>query len=224
MDFRRGGYLPEALLNYLALLGWSPGDDREVLTMAELTEAFSLSGVNNTAARFDAKKLEWMNAEHIRRASLDRLVDATRAWLEVMPASRLASLSDAALRRVLALFQQRLTTLAALESQAGWLLARPAAWDEKAVSQHILKGDGRAVLDDLAAQLAAVPTWDAAAIDAVVAAIAEARGLGLGKVAQPLRVAITGTAVSPPIGDSLELVGRDESLARIDALRASLAA
>jgi glutamyl/glutaminyl-tRNA synthetase len=224
MDFRRGGYLPEGLLNYLALLGWNPGDDREILTMAELTEAFSLDGVNNTAARFDGKKLEWVNAEHIRRASIDRLVGAMRDWLAVTPASRLGALPEATLRRVLALFQQRLTTLAGLEVQAGWLIDRPTAWDPKAVAQHVLKGDGRVVLDDLAAALAALPSWEAAAIDAAVAAIAEARGLGLGKVAQPLRVAITGAAVSPPIGDTLELVGRDESLARVDALRASLPA
>lgn len=224
MDFRRAGYLPEALLNYLALLGWSPGGDRELLSLDAMLELFSLDRVGNTSARFDPEKLRWMNGEYVKLLPFERIAAAARSWLEVCEGSPLAALSSEALDGLLRLFAGRYVTFSDLERQARPLLTRPGSWDKAARDKHLRKGDGAATLARAAEVLAAAPSWDAASLEAHVTAWSEAAGLGLGKIAQPLRVALTGTAVSPPIFDTLAYVGRDEAAIRISALLAAEAA
>jgi glutamyl-tRNA synthetase len=225
MDFRRGGYLPEGLLNYLALLGWSPGGDREVMTMDELVALFEVSDINKSAARFDAVKLTALNGEHIRRATLDRLEAVHDAYLEVVPASPFQACDPRLRRALLALYQPRMSTFADLDRLARFFFRRPASLDPDAVKKHLLKGDAldllaraRAALADLAGP------WGAADVDAALQALADASGLGVGKFAQPLRVAVSGTSVSPPIGETLALLGQDEVLARLDAVATLLPA
>jgi glutamyl/glutaminyl-tRNA synthetase len=220
MDFRAGGYLPEALLNYLALLGWSPGDDREILTIDEMVAAFSLEGINKTAARFDPVKLAWMNGEYIRAATPERLLAAHDSYLEVAPRSPLRALDERARARLIALYRARMSTFADLDRMAAFFFEAPTAYDNKAVKKH-LTDEGKAHLRALRDQLATTPEWTAEALHAAVESLAASLEVGMGKLAQPARIALTGTAVSPEIGDTLELIGRASCLARIDACLAA---
>ena len=215
MDFRRGGYLPEALNNYLALLGWSPGDDREILSMDELVEAFTLERVNKTAARFDLEKLRWMNGEYLRSVSDQRLRLRLGQWLEVADTA-LAGLDEGRRWTLVQLYRARVSSLSEIEEQGWFFLRRPTSWDAKAAKKHLLKGGG---LDNLAAARAVLADapWEIEALEASLGALADARGLRMGKVAQPVRVAVAGQAASPGIGDTLAFLGRDEVLARVDA-------
>jgi glutamyl-tRNA synthetase len=223
MDFRKAGYLPEGLLNYLALLGWSPGGDRELFTFDELVERFDLEGVNTTSARFDFAKVRAINGEHVRRATLDRLLDVQDSYLEVVPGSPFHHVPRPRRRAFLALYQARFETLADLDRATRFFFERPTRWEAAAVEKHLVKPGALPLLPEIAEALRRVATWEAGPLQAAVEALATARGLGIGKVAQPIRVAVTGTAVSPGIGETLELLGRDETVARIAACHAALA-
>lgn len=226
VDFRRAGYLPEALVNFLVLLGWSPGDDRELMGFDEVVASFGLDRVGKTAARFDRDKLKWMNGETIKRATPERMVAALRAFVAVN-GGVLSGASDAQLAALAAMYQPRARTLRELAEMARFFFVRPETWGpEKAIRKHIFKGDpdGVAALRAAQSALAALPTWDEAAIDGAVAALAAASfGGELGRVAQPLRIAVSGTPVSPPIGPTLALLGRDETMARIEGCLGFLA-
>lgn len=223
LDYQKGGYLPEALLNYLSLLGWSPGDDRELMSLDELTAAFTLDRVKKTDAKFDPTKLEWMNGEYLKNADIDRLVAAMDGWLEVYDRDTpLREASPATRRRILELYQARARTLVDLDQQARLFFEAPTTWADKPVKKFLLKGGG---LDNLARAreaLAAVDDWSEAPITAALEALAASLELGMGKVAQPVRVAVTGTGVSPGIDETLALIGKEQVLARIDACLATV--
>jgi glutamyl-tRNA synthetase len=217
-DFRRSGYLPEVLNNFIALLGWSPGDEREKFTLAELCAAFSLERVGKTNARFDRDKLLAFNTTAIEAASPERKLAAFRDWLSVSEPGPLTSLDDALLTRLIECCKG-FRTFPDIEFKAGILFAPDAVvrYDEKAVKKWLLKDDGlgKRVLEELSTNLAGLADWSVGTLDAAVRAYAEKRGLDLGKVAQPLRVAVTGTTISPQIADTLALLGRERTLARI---------
>jgi glutamyl/glutaminyl-tRNA synthetase len=219
MDFRKQGFLPEALLNYLALLGWSPGGDREELDEGELIAAFDLAGVNKTAARFDPDKLAWMNGVYLRKLPLERLLEAHDAYLAVRPDSPFAAVDASFRGPLLELYRPRLSTLAELDTMARFFLEAPATYDDKAMAKWVRKDPGPAALA-AAAELLATTPWTAEALEAAFAARCEAEGWGLGKLAQPVRVALTGTAVSPGIQETLVLFDREEALRRVARLRA----
>ncbi|MBW2253810.1 MAG: glutamate--tRNA ligase [Deltaproteobacteria bacterium] len=215
MDFRRRGFLPEALLNYLTLLGWSAGDDREVMTRAEVQEAFTLDRVNTAAARFDLEKLRWMNGEYMRRLPIERLQEVLALYLEVVNSPM--ETTDAVRRRMLLeMYRQRSPTLSEMDRAARFLFERPQTWDPKAYQKHLLRADGVDRLRQARDRLAKVTPWTAEAIEATLEPFREELGVGMGKVAQPLRVAVSGTSVSPPIYDTLAFLEQDEVLARID--------
>ncbi len=215
MDFRKRGYLPEALLNYLALLGWSPGDDTEFFTLDGLVARFSVAQVNTSPARFDAVKLTSINADHIRAATIERLLDVHDQWIEVVPTSPFAGVSRAQRSRVLALYQARLSTLADLDKAAAWTLTAPTTYDAAAVAKHVTKTEAWGPLAAVRDALTEV-VWTPAAIEEALAAFCTDRGIGMGKVAQPIRIALTGVAVSPGIGESLALLDRLDALGRLD--------
>jgi glutamyl-tRNA synthetase len=217
-QYRALGYLPEALRNYLVRLGWSQGD-REFFSTDEMIAAFDLSGVGRSPARFDFVKLEAVNGHYIRNADDARLVAAID---DVLPhiengAAIQAALTPsvrAQLLKAMPGLKERAKTVLDLIDGAGFLLAaRPLAVDDKA--KALLSEEGRGHLGALHARLAALPEWTATAADAAVRAEAEARGAKLGALAQPLRAALTGRTTSPGIFDVLDVLGREESLARI---------
>jgi glutamyl/glutaminyl-tRNA synthetase len=211
LDFRRGGYLPEALVNYLALLGWSPGDDRELMGFQEMVDAFDLSRVKHSEARFDPDKLKWMNGEYIKRATPERLLAALDSWLEVTD-SPLRHATEAQRRALFAMYQQRVATLSELDQMGRFFFERPASYDEKAAKKW-LSADGIAKLRR-AREAVAAAGWTAAELEAAVTPIAPD---DLGSVAQPIRIALKGNAVTPPLFDTIVFFTREEALARIDA-------
>lgn len=218
-DFRKNGFLPEVLNNFLALLGWSPGGDRERMSMDELVEGFTLEGVGKANARFNREKLLAFNTEASAGAAMDRLVRAMRDYLAVNHDSPLRGATDVQLEKLLRM-KKGFRVLREVDELSRFLFVadEAIAYDADAIEKVLKKqnGQGVAVLKDLRPVLAGLAEWTAPALDAAVKQYAEQKQLGLGKVAQPLRVAVSGTAVSPPIFESLELLGREQTLARID--------
>jgi glutamyl-tRNA synthetase len=219
--YRAMGYLPAALRNYLARLGWSHGDE-EIFSTAQLVEWFDLGNIGKSPARFDFAKLENLNGHYIRHLDDASLVDAFIAFLPYADGgnemlAKLDSTRRGQLRKAMAGLKERAKTLVELKAGAAFLFAeRPLAMDDKA-KQIIIDG-GKIALQELVPVLEACAEWNAPALEAAVKAHAEASGIKLGKLAQPLRAALTGTSTSPPIFDVLDVLGREEAGARINDL------
>jgi glutamyl/glutaminyl-tRNA synthetase len=224
-DFRASGFLPEALLNYLALLGWSNGDDREIWDQAELEQVFLIKRIGSSAARFDPAKLLWMNGQYVRASTVERLVQASADYALRNPEGLLAGLDPARLHLVISLFHERFQTFAELEQNAAWVQEAPVVYGpEKAIKKHLLKGDGLARLSASEAIVAGIENWNAQGIEAGLQAAADAHYEGrVGKLAQPLRVALTGGPVSPGVGETLAILTQAECVARIQACKAHFA-
>ena len=212
MQYREAGYLPHALLNYLARLGWSHGD-QEVFSVAELVQLFKLEDVNAKAARLDMAKLGWLNQQYLKQD--DPAALATQLEWHLQQQGYDLAHGPAAVDLVLAL-RDRVQTLAEMAQRAHVWFHPLHDYDLAAVAKH-LTAAARAPLAQARERLSALSEWTVDAIAAALQATAEALGLGMGKVAQPLRVAITGTQVSPDIGHTVYLAGREQALARIDA-------
>ena len=218
-DFRRAGYLPEALLNFLVLLGWSPGGDREHMSMDEMVQLFSIGGIGKSNAKFDRTKLLAFNTKAAETATPERLLAAFKDYLSVNPDSPLNRADDAALSRVLQM-KKGFRLLREVDEASRFLFVpdEQVGYQPDAVEKVLKKGDaqGLTVLRELRPVLAGVGGWTIAGLEGAVNPYCEQKGLGLGKVAQPLRVAVSGGTVSPPIFESLELLGRESTLNRID--------
>jgi glutamyl-tRNA synthetase len=216
--YREMGYLPSALRNYLARLGWSHGDD-EIFSTEQLVEWFALDGIGKSAARFDYAKLENLNGHYIRHTDDAELLQHFLAFLpHVAGGPEMLALIDDAMKtkllKALPGLKERAKTLVELKTSAAYLFVqRPLPLDEKA--KALLNDEGKAALNGLQSVLSASTDWTALALETAVKAHAEAQGLKLGKLAQPLRAALTGTSTSPGIFDVLEVLGREESLGRI---------
>ncbi len=218
-DFRRNGYLPEALLNFVALLGWSPGENREIMSIDEMIRLFSLERISNASARFDRTKLLAFNMETLKTAPTDRLVRALRQYLETNSDSSLNRATDQQLAAVIDM-KRGVRTLRELDETTGFFFVADdqIAYEPAAVEKNLKKngGEGAAVLREIRQVLAGIAPWTSAALEQAVNAYAAHKNLSLGKIAQPIRVAITGSTVSPPIFQSLEFLGKEHTLARID--------
>ncbi len=207
------GILPEALCNYLLRLGWGFGD-REMITRKEAIELFDLAGVGKSPSRFDLAKLQNLNGHYIREADDARLAALVSARMS-------GDVDLALLEQAMPVLKVRARDINELAASAAFLFAtRPLAIEEKAAA--LLTDDARTLLGRIHLRLAAEMDWTTAALEANLKAMAEELGLGLGKLAQPLRAALTGQTTSPGIFDVLVLLGRDESLARIKAQAANL--
>jgi glutamyl-tRNA synthetase len=207
------GLLPEAVDNYLLRLGWGHGDD-EIISREQAVAWFDLDGVGRSPARFDLKKLENLNGHYIREASDERLAALTAPRIESAIGRSLGDGEAALLLRSMASLKSRAKNLNELADGAGFLFrARPVDLDEAA--GRLLEGSAADLLGRVHAALRGLSSWTAETTEAAVREVADEAGVGLGKVAQPLRAALTGRATSPGIFDVLILLGRDESLARI---------
>jgi glutamyl-tRNA synthetase len=216
--YRAMGYLPEALRNYLVRLGWSHGDD-EIMAMEDMIRWFDLDGIGRSAARFDFAKLENLNGHYLRALPDADLIDRLQALVPDLPnggdlAASVGAEGWRKLERALPGLKERAKTLVELIDNAGFLFAkRPLALDAQA--EKLLDEPGRQTLAALSARLEGVEPWSQEALEGCVRAFADETGLKLGKVAQPLRAALTGRATSPGIFDVLDVLGREESLARL---------
>ena len=208
------GILPEALENYLLRLGWGHGDD-EIISRAQAIEWFTLEAVGRAPARFDAKKLESVNAHYIRAADDARLAALVAPRIAALLDRRLTDSDRQLLLRSIPELKLRAKDLDELAESALYLFRiRPLNLDEGA--QKLLEGDGRRLLAQARNALGELPEWTAERLDSAVRGAADAAGTGLGKVAQPLRAALTGQSKSPGIFDVLLQLGREESLGRMD--------
>jgi len=212
LQYEEEGYLPDALLNYLVRLGWSHGD-QEVFTREEMIAAFDVHDVNKAASAFNPEKLLWLNQQHMVRAEPATLVPHLRAQLR-----RLGIDSDdqKLLEGVILAQRERAKTLKEMAQNSRFFFIDSVELDPKAAAKH-LNAEGAQVLAKVRTQLAGLPEWTSEAIHTALNDLATSIGSGLGKIAQPVRVAVTGTAVSPPIDMTLALLGRERTLARLDA-------
>lgn len=212
-EFRELGYLPETLFNYLALLGWAPGDDRELMTRAEMVEAFDFAKCKASPARFDMKKLTWMNGEYIARqpreayeAEFDKRLAAAGLPAEPLNGHRSELLDQ---------IQPRTKTYADLPGNCRYFFEEAYPFDEKAVAKRLKPEGTAALLDEIAAALEALPDFSIEAMEACIRAMGEAKGSGMGPLVHPIRVAVSGKTEGPGLFEMLWLLGRERSLSRL---------
>ena len=207
-DLRDAGYLPEAVRNYLALLGWGDEDDETIIPTDELVKRFRIERVSRNPARFDEQKLRWMNGRYLRELGTEEL---TRRLSEYHP-----GLPPDKLRDAVAISEEKIQTLADFWPLAGFIFEGPA--DDPAARERWLSDGGLEVLADARAALERAEPFDAEHIEQELRQVVEARDAKPRDVFQPVRVALAGTTVSPGIFETLQVLGRDEALARIDAI------
>jgi glutamyl-tRNA synthetase len=214
--YRDQGYLPEAVRGYLALLGWAPSDGREVLSLDDLLAEFRLEDVNKSPAFFDVQKLTHFNAEHIRSLPVASFVDASRPWVADMP-----GFDASVFERIAPVVQERVKTLSEVPDYVDFLFVDEPVIDDQAWASIADKATTPAILDDALAEYPDAD-WEPAALHDLTLAIGERHGLKLGKAQAPIRVAVTGRTVGPPLFESLVVLGRERTLARLRAARARL--
>jgi len=220
-DYRAQGFIPEAFVNYLALLGWSTGTEEEVLSLAELIERFDLSSVNKAGAVFDRERLEWLNGQWIRRLSADEVIDRLRPFVQAeLEVGRIDWLpSDDEIRALLPVVQERLPTLSAVGDLIGFLFVRdldpdpativPKRWDAAATAAAL--GVARETLADVGRV-----SWEADEIEPPLRRLVEDRGWKAGDLFMAIRVAVTGRTATPPLFDTMVALGYERTLARLD--------
>lgn len=215
MDYRDAGYLPEAVINYLVRLGWAHGD-QEVFSLDEMVEHFDISDINHSASSLNPSKLEWLNQQYLMtlpRAHVARHLARHLGDLGIDPA-----LGDGPnLEAIVEAQAPRSKTLVEMAESSRFFYQVPDTYEDKAARKHLLGSE--AVISALLTALQAISDWQAATIHEAVIGVAEAQGLKLGKVAQPIRVAVAGGPVSPPIDITLELLGQHATLARLESAR-----
>jgi glutamyl-tRNA synthetase len=226
-DYQHMGILPQAMLNFLALLGWSPGNDIEVMTVPQMIDLFSTDGLSKNAAIFDTKKLEWMNGQHLGLMSSAELIPLVSPGLVaagLATATELAGRADW-LTALIELLKVRARTVDDIIRQAHPYFGQAVDYDEEVVAKQWKDRDAtRDILQATHDALAALTDWTLQSTETALRAMAETRAIASGKIFQPLRVALTGLAASPGIFDVLVVLGRERSLARIAAAVARLTA
>ena len=213
-ELRDSGYLSAAVRNYVALLGWGPGDDETLLDTAELVARFRPEDVGRSSAVFDEKKLRWMNGRYMRELDLDEYTAAVAAFNGREP--------DAELRLACSIAREKAQTLAEVWPLIRFLFEQPI--DDEKAWRKTMKQHAPGALEAVREALAAIDGFDVASVEAAMEPIPAKLDLKPGKVYQPVRVALTGTTVSPGIFESVAALGRERSLARIDVALARLAA
>src|ERR1700690_3525311 len=210
LQYRDDGFLPEAVLNYLVRLGWAHGD-QEIFSIEEMIRLFDIADVNKSASAFNFEKLAWLNQQHMMRAPVSRMVSYLRGHLE---REGVSADDDAQLEQIVWAQRERAKTLREMAVNSVFFFRAPVAYDDKAVRKHVTP-DLLPVLHQLSVELGNLGTWSAPDIHACIGACAAAKGLALGKLAQPLRLAVCGGTVSPPIDATLGILGKAEAQDRL---------
>ena len=221
-QYRAEGFLAEAMVNYLMTLGWSPPGDREIVPWSVIEREFRLEDVNHSPAFFDVKKLAAFNGEYIRMLSVDDFIAACQPFLVSSdvpwPAERFDAAKFAAMAPVV---QSRASTLAEVPGVIDFLFLADPVLDEQAWAQTIAGPEARDVLAEVTEAYRILPIWDAAALKETLEAVGDRHGLKKGKAQAPIRVAITGRTVGPPLFEALEVLGREEVLRRLSMVAAA---
>lgn len=216
--YRERGFLPEAICNYLALLGWSPGDDREDVSLEEIAELFDVSRVNSSPARFDMKKLEAINGEKIRQLSAEELVARSTPFLVAAGVITGDDEEMAMVRKALPLIQERIVTLSEVVGMLKFLFVNAVEVESESLTK-INEGQGKEVLKSAHQALDSVTAWNEESIESALRdALIDGLGLKPRLAFTPVRIAATGSHISPPLFESLALLGKERTLSRISAL------
>jgi len=214
LQYRDEGFLPEAVLNYLVRLGWSHGD-QEIFSIEEMVRLFDIADVNKSASAFNLEKLAWLNQQHMMRAPVARIASILRWHLAH---EGIEAADDAQLEQIVLAQRERAKTVKEMADNSRFFFRAPAAYDDKAVRKHVTV-DVLGLLGAISQELGLLRNWSAPSIHELISAFAAARSLALGKLAQPIRLAVCGGTVSPPIDATLAILGKDESLARLAKAR-----
>lgn len=217
-EFQNEGYLPEALINYMALLGWSPGEDRELLSLEEMVEAFKLEKVNKTAAIYDVNKLAWMNGHYIRESDPERLSEVARPFFEQhsLLTGELTSDELDYFKKVLKAVRERARTLEELAEAAEYFFLDDFEYDQKGIKKAFKKEGAADVLRSIRQELDALDDFNEGKTEALFNEISDKTGLSFGRLIQPTRLALTGRMGGPGLFEVISLLGKEKTLARID--------
>jgi glutamyl-tRNA synthetase len=210
LQYRDDGFLPEAVLNYLARLGWSHGD-QEIFTIEEMIRLFDIADVNKSASAFNFEKLAWLNQQHMMRVPAARIVPVLRWHLD---REGIDANNDAQLEQIVVVQRERAKTVREMALNSVFFFQAPTSYDEKAVRKHVTS-EALTLLSDALQELAQLQDWSATVIHQLISSFSAARGISLGKLAQPIRLAVCGGTVSPPIDATLAILGKLESESRL---------
>jgi len=210
LQYRDEGFLPEAVLNYLVRLGWSHGD-QEFFSLEEMIRLFDIADVNKSASAFNIDKLSWLNQQHMMRTPAARIVPLLRWQLD---REGIRATNDEQLEQIVLSQRERAKTVREMALNSLFFFRAPAAYDEKSVRKHVT-ADVLGLLTEARNELERLKDWSAPAIHDLISGFATAKGVSLGKLAQPIRLAVCGGTVSPPIDATLSILGKTESLARL---------
>lgn len=216
-EYEKKGYLPEALFNFLALLGWSPGDDREILSREELIQLFDIRGISKSNAVFDEKKFEWMNGEYLSKVEVSRLEQLVNAAFRNTAGVFEQNLLDdhAYVRQVIALLKPKVKTIPDFVKFGAYFFAEPAEFEESAKAKHWQDPATAGRLRELANELEQLPEFTAAATENCLRALAEKIGIKAGNLIHPARLALTGFGVSPSFFDVITVLGKQKAVQRL---------
>jgi glutamyl-tRNA synthetase len=212
-DYRRAGYLPEGLLNFLALLGWSPGGDREIMNVEEMVKLYSMKRMKKTSTIFDRDKLNWINGEHIKKADTSRLVELLLPFLEERHFAGEADRPRIA--RAVELFKGRFDTLVLFCERADYLFTDNFESEKEALEEHLSEKLTRENLLVLAEKLEGLAQFTVDTLEPVMRGLADELGLEAAKLIHPARVALTGKSISPGIFEVMEFLGAEACVRRL---------
>jgi glutamyl-tRNA synthetase len=210
LQYRDEGFLPEAVLNYLSRLGWSHGD-QEIFTIEEMTRLFDIADVNKSASAFNGEKLAWVNQQHMMRVPASRIVPILRWQLD---REGVRAGDDAKLEQIVVSQRERAKTVREMALNSVFFFQAPASFDEKALRKHV-NAEVMTLLKQVVEEMGRLDDWSAPGIHNLISGFATASGVALGKLAQPIRLAVCGGTVSPPIDATLAILGKSESLSRL---------
>ncbi len=219
MAYREQGYLPEAVVNYLVRLGWSHGD-QEIFSCADMVELFDITDINHSASMLNPGKLDWINQHYIKARPAAALVDELGWQLQRLGVD--AGTDRTWLARIVTAQQERARTMREMAENSRFFLVAPDSYEPKAAAKH-LKPEAGEMLTKVGQSLRDLHVWEVDSIHALITELAEREGVKLGKVAQPIRIAVSGGSVSPPIDRTLAILGREETLTRLERARTWIA-
>ena len=220
-EYQQRYFLPEALVNYLALLGWNPGDNREKMPIADIVKLFDLPGVNQSNAKFDGKKLANMNMTYLLEQPAERFAALAKACFAKQPNAAAVLANEAYIREIMLLAQPKIKSIDELGAYTAYFWGDNFPIDAKVKEKVMAKGDPTARLNELIAALPAMDFSSDATIEAAIKALAEGKGLGFGDYQAVARLAVTGTNTGPNLTSIFRVLGRDRELQRLERLRAS---
>ncbi len=215
IDYKDLGYDPEALRNYLALLGWAPETKEEILTLDRMISLFSLDRVSTHGAIFNLEKLAWMNMEYTKKLTPETLLERVRPWLQKLPGFP-GGYGDAELIKIAGLYRERMKTFNEIEAQAGWFFADPTEFDGKGMEKARKTEGWKSLTQELSAALQAQADYSAAALEPMVRGFAEQCGRKAGEVIHLLRLALSGRTATPGMFEIMEILGRERTARRLE--------